>query len=297
MKYKITFLLAFIALSIVRVFSQDIDLFSQNTNTPTTDITTGIFKSTRIINGHSIENVGAGVLDFRILHRFGPINQGGYNLFGLDQATMRMGLDYGISKRLMVGIGRSTFEKQFDGFVKYRIIRQQTGVKNIPVSISYAASLIYKSLKEPITTYVPYVSDKFSFAHQILIASKINDYVSLQLTPTFLHYNLVSTSSTPNDFFSLGTGARIRVSKRINITSEYYYRFTKLDNTVNALSIGVDIETGGHVFQLHVSNATGMTERTFINETTSKWGDGGIRFGFNISRVFTIVKPKELRGL
>jgi len=296
-KSKIASLLAFIALSSVPVFSQDIDLFAQKTNTPTTDITTGIFKSTRIINGHSIENVGAGVLDFRILHRFGPINQGGYNLFGLDQATMRMGLDYGITKRLMVGIGRSTFEKQFDGFVKYRIIRQQTGVKNIPVSVSYAASLIYKSLKEPITTYVPYVSDKFSFAHQILIASKINDYVSLQVTPTFLHYNLASTSSTPNDFFSLGTGARIRVSKRINITSEYYYRFNKLDNTVNALSIGVDIETGGHVFQLHVSNATGMTERTFINETTSKWGDGGIRFGFNISRVFTIVKPKELRGL
>jgi hypothetical protein len=114
-KSKIAPLLAFIALSSVPVFSQDIDLFAQKTNTPTTDITTGIFKSTRIINGHSIENVGAGVLDFRILHRFGPINQGGYNLFGLDQATMRMGLDYGITKRLMVGIGRSTFEKQFDG--------------------------------------------------------------------------------------------------------------------------------------------------------------------------------------
>ncbi len=297
MKSKIASLLAFISLSSVPVFSQDIDLFAQKNNTPTTDITTGIFKSTRIINGHSIENVGAGVLDFRILHRFGPINQGGYNLFGLDQATMRMGLDYGITNKLMVGIGRSTFEKQFDGFVKYRIVRQQTGVKNIPVSVSYAASLIYKSLKDPVTSYVPYVSDKFSFSHQILIASRINDYVSLQLTPTLLHYNLAETSTTPNDFFSLGTGARIRVSKRINITSEYYYRFNKLDNTVNALSIGVDIETGGHVFQLHVSNATGMTERTFINETTSKWGDGGIRFGFNISRVFTIVKPKELRGL
>jgi hypothetical protein len=276
--------------------AQNIDLFSEKSTLSGRDITTGIFKSTRVVNGQSIENVGAGVLDFRILHRFGTINQGGYNLFGLDQATMRLGLDYGINSKLMVGLGRSTYEKQYDAFVKYRIIRQQTGELNIPLSVSYAGTAIYKSLKDAATTYEPYISDKFSFAHQILIASKFNDYFSLQFTPTVVHYNMVEHQGTPNDFYSLGTGFRLRVSPRVNITSEYYYRIDKLTGFYNPLTIGVDIETGGHVFQLHVTNSTGMTERTFINETTGSWGKGDLRFGFNISRVFTVRKPKELRG-
>ena len=276
--------------------AQNIDLFSEKSSLSGRDITTGIFKSTRVVNGQSIENVGAGVLDFRILHRFGTINQGAYNLFGLDQATMRIGLDYGINSRWMVGVGRSTFEKQYDAFFKYRIIRQQTGERNIPLSVSLASTMIYKSLKDVVTTYVPYKTDKLSYAHQVLLASKVNDYFSLQFTPTLVHYNMVEHQGTPNDFYSLGTSFRLRVSPRINITSEYFYRFDKLTGYYNPLTIGVDIETGGHVFQLHVTNSTGMTERTFINETTGSWGKGDLRFGFNISRVFTVRKPKELRG-
>jgi hypothetical protein len=281
----------------IHTAAQTVDLFAEDNKTISTDITTGTFKATRIVNGQSIENVGSGVLDFRILHRFGALNQGGYNFFGLDQATMRLGLDYGINNRLMVGIGRSTFEKQYDAFLKYKIIRQQKGAKNIPFSLSYASSVIYKSLRDATTTYTPYVSDKFSYANQLLLASKINDYLSIQLTPTLIHYNMVDAKTIPNDFYSLGFGFRQRVSKRVNITTEYFYRFNKLDGYYNPLSVGVDIETGGHVFQLHVSNSTGMTERTFINETTGSWGKGDLRFGFNISRVFTLRKPKELRNI
>ena len=281
----------------IDISAQTVDLFAEDNKTISTDITTGTFKATRIVNGQSIENVGSGVLDFKILHRFGALNQGGYNFFGLDQATMRLGLDYGINNRLMVGIGRSTFEKQYDAFLKYKIIRQQNGAKNIPFSLSYASSVIYKSLRDATTTYTPYVSDKFSYANQLLLASKINDYLSIQLTPTLIHYNMVETKTIPNDFYSLGFGFRQRVSKRVNITTEYFYRFNKLDGYYNPLSVGVDIETGGHVFQLHVSNSTGMTERTFINETTGSWGKGDLRFGFNISRVFTLRKPKELRNI
>lgn len=279
--------------------AQTVDLFADTNNTAanTTDITTGTFKSTRIVNGHSIENVGAGVLDFKILHRFGAINQGGYNFFGLDQATMRLGLDYGINSKLMIGIGRSTFEKQYDAFFKYRIIRQQTGKRHIPFSLSYASSLIYKSLRDAATTYTPYLSDKFSYSHQFLLASKLNDYFSLQLSPTLIHYNMVDTKTTPNDFYSLGLGFRQRISKRVNITTEYYHRFNSLNGYYDPLSVGVDIETGGHVFQLHVSNSTGMTDRTFINETAGSWAKGDLRFGFNISRVFTLRKPKELRNI
>ena len=281
----------------VNATAQTIDLFADSVSKPSNDIITSSFKTTRIVNGHSIENVGAGILDFKIMHRFGAINQGGYEFFGLDQATMRMGLDYGLTKNLMIGIGRSTFQKQFDGFVKYKIIRQQVGEHNIPISISYVGSTIYKSLKNATNIYEPYVSDKFSFAHQILFARKFNDYFSLQLTPTLLRYNIVENVNIPNDFYSLGIGFRQRISKRVNITTEYFYRIDKLAGYYDPLSVGVDIETGGHVFQLHVSNSTGMTERTFINETAGSWSKGDLRFGFNISRVFTLKKPKELKNL
>jgi len=287
----------FILFMVQGVHAQTIDLFAENADQKTKDIVTGAFKTTRIVNGQSIENVGEGVLDFRILHRFGTINQGGYNFYGLDQATMRIGLDYGLTKRLMIGIGRSTYEKQFDGFVKYRILQQQTGQHNIPLSISYAGTAIYKTLKDPNITYVPYTSDRFSFAHQVLFASKISDQFSLQVTPTLIHYNIVDNITIPNDFYSLGIGFRQRISKRVNITTEYYYRNTKIAGYYDPLTVGVDIETGGHVFQLHVTNSTGMTERTFINETTGSWGKGDLRFGFNLSRVFTLRKPKELRNL
>lgn len=291
-------LIVVVLISISQIaIAQNIDLFSEKSSLSGRDITTGTFKSTRIVNGQSIENVGAGVLDFRILHRFGTINQGSYNLFGLDQATMRIGLDYGINSRLMVGGGRSTYEKQYDAFFKYRLIRQQTGERNIPLSVSLASTMIYKSLKDVVTTYEPYKTDRLSFAHQLLVASKLSDYLSIQFTPTVVHYNMVEHKTIPNDFYSLGTGFRLRVSPRVNITTEYYHRFDKLTGYYDPLTIGVDIETGGHVFQLHVTNSTGMTERTFINETTGSWGKGDLRFGFNISRVFTVRKPKELRGL
>lgn len=277
--------------------SQNVDLFAEKYNSQSSDIITATFKSTRVVNGQSIENVGAGIMDFRISHRFGAISQDSYNLFGLDQATMRIGLDYGITNRLMIGVGRSTYEKQYDGFLKYKIIQQQNGERYIPFGISYVASSIYKTLKDPSTTYVPYASDRFSFAHQLLIASKINDFVSVQLSPTLVHYNLVENNKIPNDFKSIGISSRIRLSKRVNVTSEYFYRIDKLDGYYNPLSLGIDIETGGHVFQLHVSNSNGMTERTFINETTGSWAKGDLCFGFNLTRAFTIKKPKELRGI
>ncbi|MEY3059607.1 MAG: hypothetical protein RL000_959 [Bacteroidota bacterium] len=292
-KQKIMVMLAIAALPFSS-FAQ-IDLFAEKEE-PITDIVTATFKTTRVVNGHSIENVGAGILDFRILHRFGQFSDGAYNLFGLDQASIRLGLDYGITKNWMVGIGRSTFEKQYDAFTKLRLLSQTTGGRNFPISVSYAGTMIYKSVKNTNTAYVPYESDRLSFGHQLIIARKFGDYFSLQLTPTYFHYNVVPTKDLPNDFKSLGIASRIRLSKRLNLTGEYYYRFDKIPGYQNSLSVGFDIETGGHVFQLHMTNSTGMTERTFINETTGEWGKGNIRFGFNVSRVFTVRKPKEFRN-
>ena len=279
----------------VKIFGQEIDLFAEESDQKTPTFIKTAFKTTRIINGQSIENTGRGVLDLKIMHRFGPLNQGAYELFGLDQATMRIGLDYGVLDRLTVGVGRSTYQKQFDGFAKYKLLRQQTGKYSIPISISYVGTLIYRSLKST-AGFPENESDRFSFAHQILIARKFSDYFSLQLTPTLIHYNIVPASNIPNDLMSLGIGFRQRLSRRVNLTGEYFYRINKLPGYQDALSIGFDIETGGHVFQLHFTNSTGMAERTFINETSGSWKNGDVRFGFNIARVFTIVKPKELKS-
>lgn len=295
---KNVFLCLALVLSIGQLNAQDIDLFAEKDTVKIKDITTATFKSSRVVNGQSIENVGVGVMDFKILHRFGAINQGGYELFGIDQATMRMGLDYGLTNRFMFGVGRSTYQKQYDGFVKYKLLQQQSGIKEIPIGVSLVSTIIYKSLKSaPNAQYLEYSTDKFSYAHQLLIARKFNDYFSLQITPTIVHYNLVETSSLPNDFKSIGISMRQRISKRVNITGEYFYRIDKLEGYHDPLTFGLDIETGGHVFQLHVTNATGMTERTFINETSGSWSNKDIRFGFNLVRAFTLKKPKALKNL
>lgn len=272
----------------------------------TINYTTATFKTTRLINGHTVQNVGKGVLDVKISHRFGTIageNGGSYNLFGLDNASMRMGLDYGISQYLMVGIGRSTYNKTYDAFFKVKLLRQSTGKKNTPVTLSYVPTIAIKTLKPP-EDRKNYSSSKYSYTHQLIIGRKFSESTSFQLMPSFIHKNLVEFTKDPNDFFSLGIGGRQKLSKRISINFEYYflpsrYKLTEVTDSagtiirkgsVNSFSIGFDIETGGHVFQLHFTNSRAMNESSFITETTDKWGKGEIGFGFNISRVFTIGK-------
>ncbi|MGZ4000082.1 MAG: DUF5777 family beta-barrel protein [Mucilaginibacter sp.] len=278
--------------------AQDTDLFkmqdeqNKKEKKETTDVTTSIFKTTRIGNGQSIENTGAGILDLKISHRFGMVNTGSYNFFGLDQATMRIGMDYGITNRLEVGIGRSTYDKEFDGFFKFRILRQSTGKAAMPISVSIASTGVLRTLKDQPEPYSIHYSDHASYVNQILLARKFGDYFSLQFTPTMVHYNIVPNTSVRNDLYSLGTGFRLRLSRRVNMTGEYYYQVQRLPGYYNSASVGFDIETGGHVFQLFFTNSTGINERSFITQTDGRWANGGVHFGFNISRVFTVVKHK-----
>lgn len=259
-----------------------------------TNYTTATFKTTRLVNGHTVENVGSHVLDVKISHRFGTLNKGAYELFGLDNASMRMGLDYGINSRLMVGVGRSTFEKTYDAFAKYKILRQSTGKKKMPVTLSYAATVALKTIRFEDPNRNNYFTSRLFYTHQLIAGRKFSENTSLQLMPTFTHRNLVQLNSDPNDLLAIGFGGRQKLTKRTSINWEYYYQIPgyKLNGTTNSLSIGFDIETGGHVFQLHFTNSTGMSERIFINETRGDWGKGDILFGFNISRVFTIGKQK-----
>lgn len=271
------------------------DLLSLLGEEATTEYATASFKTNRVVNGHSIENTAAGVMDFKISHRFSPLNQGIYDIFGLDGATIRIGLDYGITDRLMIGVGRSTKEKIIDGFAKYKILRQSKGKRNMPVSLSYLVDAQIKTVKFADQTRENKFTSRLYYTHQLLIGRKFNDAFTLQLMPTVLHRNLVETKAEKNDVLAMGVAGRIKLTKRVTVNAEYYYVLPDQINPVytNVLSLGFDIETGGHVFQLHFTNSTDMTYKGFITETTDKWFDG-VRFGFNISRVFTIVKPKGL---
>jgi hypothetical protein len=294
-RLSLTFLLSLIGLGI---FAQDDLMNILNQNTPSeTNYTTATFKSTRIMNGHSIEKMPAGQLDVRISHRFGTLNSGGYNFFGLDQSNIHLGLEYGITNWLMIGVGRSEFEKTFDGFAKFSILRQSTGAKEMPVSVSVLTSVALKTLKFPDQTRTNYYTSRLAYVGQVLVARKINEIFSVQLTPSYVHRNLVATELDPNDIWALGAGARLKVTKRISLNGEYYAIAnpkTYLSQQIyNPLSVGFDIETGGHVFQLFFTNSLGMTEKQFIGGTTGQWKKGDIHFGFNISRVFTLKKHKK----
>jgi hypothetical protein len=293
-RLSLAFLLSLLTLGI---FAQDdlMNILDKNT-TKETNYTTATFKSTRVLNGHSIERMQEGQLDVRISHRFGTLNSGGYNFFGLDQSNIHLGLEYGITNWLMIGVGRSEFEKTFDGFAKFSILRQSTGAKDMPVSVSVVTSVGLKTQKWPDQTRTNYFTSRLAYVGQVLVARKISQGLSIQLTPSFLHRNLVSTEMDPNDIFAMGAGARLKLTKRISLNGEYYYIVNPKSNfstqIYNPLSLGFDIETGGHVFQLFFTNSLGMTEKQFIGATTGSWKKGDIHFGFNISRVFTLKKHK-----
>jgi|SRR5664279_1745166 len=293
-RLSLAFLLSLLTLGI---FAQDdlMNILDKNT-TKETNYTTATFKSTRVLNGHSIERMQEGQLDVRISHRFGTLNSGGYNFFGLDQSNIHLGLEYGITNWLMVGVGRSEFEKTFDGFAKFSILRQSTGAKEMPVSVSVVTSIALKTQKWPDQTRTNYFTSRLAYVGQVLVARKISQGLSVQLTPAYLHRNLVATELDPNDIFAMGAGARLKLTKRISLNGEYYYIANPKKNfstqIYNPLSLGFDIETGGHVFQLFFTNSLGMTEKQFLGATTGSWKKGDIHFGFNISRVFTLKKHK-----
>jgi opacity protein-like surface antigen len=294
-RLSLIFLLSLFTLGI---FAQDdlMNIINQD-STKEINYTSATFKSTRVLNGHSIERMVPGQLDVRISHRFGTLNSGGYNFFGLDQSNIHLGLEYGILNWLMIGVGRSEYEKTYDGFAKFSILRQSTGAKNMPVSLSVVTSVTLRTLKFTDQTRTNYFTSRLAYVAQILVARKISEGLSVQLTPSYVHRNLVPTELDPNDVFALGAGARLKLTKRISLNGEYYYianpKTYMSQQIYNPLSVGFDIETGGHVFQLFFTNSLGMTEKQFIGATTGQWKKGDIHFGFNISRVFTLKKAKK----
>lgn len=246
----------------------------------------GTFKGTKVINGQSVEMPTKSALFFIIEHRFGTINSGAYELWGLDQASMRMSFEYGVREGVVLGVARNTFQKTYETSIKTRLLRQKEGAGSRVSIATYHAAFI-NSMRLTDSDREDLFRSRLSYVHQVLIARKFNRAFSLQFSPTLIVRNLVSLTSMNNNYMAMGVGARYKLSNRVSLNGEYFYQFDRpYEDFENSLSLGFDIETGGHVFQLHLTNSQGMFERAFVGETRGKWSDGDIYFGFNISRVF-----------
>lgn len=277
------------------VRAQDPDLLKQVEEKPTRQYVTNAFKSTRVINGPSMEFLGKGVLDVRFLHRFGTLNSGANNFFGLDQANTRIGLDYGLGKSLMVGIGRSSVGKELDGTIKYRPVWQSQGTGGVPFSVVLVSGITVSTAPWAFPERKNKFSHRLGFYNEVIIGRKFTEAFTLQLSPVLVHRNLVAGADDENNTFALGIGTRLKLTKRTALVVDYHPILAgRQEGTKDPLAIGFDIETGGHVFQLHFSNSTGMNEKAYLTNTTDDFWKGDIRFGFNISRVFTLKKKEKV---
>ena len=294
MKKIATFI--FLVLFALPLMAQD-SLMSLFDTGPKTVYAEATFKATRVVLGQSVKNPDKGNLIFVIQHHFGYVNQGIYEFFGLDQATIRLGFEYGITDWLMVGIGRSSYGKIYDGNVKIKILRQSSGKKNMPVSVNYFGSIGISTLRIEDKTIDYYFTNRLTYLNQILIARKFSPGISLQLSPSLVHRNLVETPQDDNNVWALGAGGRFKLSKHTSINAEYFYVLSSQTAAQyhNTFSIGFDIETGGHVFQLYMSNSEGIIGQNFIPGTTGDWLKGDFLIGFNITRTFVLKKPKGFK--
>ena len=255
------------------------------------------FKAIRLINGYTSDIAGKKDLIFSISHRFGSVEEGINQLYGLDNSTIRFGFEYGISNKISLGIGRSSgYDKLYDGFIKYKITRQSNGGKSFPLTITWLSgmSVITYGYDETVNSY-PF-SSRLNYVHEVFIARKFSDTFSAQLVPVVVPRHMVKTQDEQNIVSAIGTGANYTVNHWLSFSGEYYYLLpgNTADNYSNSLSVSMEMETGGgHIFQISLSNSSGMTEKHFVPETTGRWLDGDIALGFNIIRIFHTKKKSK----
>lgn len=299
MRTHIWFVLLFAPLSL---FAQD-DLLASLDKTDSSSIPAiGTFKGIRLISSQTTEQVKKKHLVFNILHRFGTLNSGFNNLYGLDESNIRLSFEYGLTNGVQISVGRSSVDDMFDVGLKAKLATQKKGFHAFPLSISYYGNMGINSSK---TNMYDFKGDlgkalgRFNFANQVIIAQKVNNYFSWMIAPTTVWYNLVDLSSQQNFTLALGLGVSVRISRSTRFNVEYYPRLVGQNSTTfsglkstNYLGVGFDIETGGHVFQIMLSNSTAMLEQQMFTQTTNSWGEWGIGLGFNISRTFSFDKKK-----
>ncbi len=283
------------SLAVASVFAQD-DLLAELEKQAEPGVVYALqtFKGTRIINGQSVETKGKGELEFIFSHRFGRINSGSYNFWGLDDAFVRLGLEYGLSDRLGIGVGRTSLDKTFDGYIRYKVFKQSSGAVRFPLTVTAIGTTYIKTSPRAKDNPQFAMEDRMAYSVGLLAARKVNSNLSLQLTPVYVHRNAVNQSEENNDDLALGFGGRYKVTRSVALSGEYYYRLNAKSNSPNfdSIGFGVDIETGGHVFQLVFTNSAGMFERALVSETTGDFFSGDVHFGFNITRNFQIVSKR-----
>lgn len=265
--------------------SQD-DLLKEIDMEDSLNISEAAFKGLKIVNFESTKLINKREFYFVVSHRFGSIKNGFDDFFGLDFANTRLHFLYGISDGFNVSVSRSSFNKTYDISAKYRFKKQQTG---FPVTlVGYSQVAFNTLLEEALILREVSFDDRVSFTQQLLISRKVTENLSLQLMPTYFYEGYVDYAAQDNSQFALGIGGRYKLNKRWSINVDYGWHLNRADGSpfVNPLSIGVDIETGGHVFQLHFTNAQPTFESGFLGNAVGDWGEGDIYFGFNLSRVF-----------
>ena len=256
------------------------------------------FNDTRVVNGHSVEVLEDKTLDLRISHRFGSIAvpNAGRTLYGFDNSTdIRIGFEYGITDKLMIGAGRSKgafpLTEVWDGLAKYKILDQS---KKIPFSLCFSSSIFATSMavsldSSAINSFQQF-SHRLSYYSQLILAYNLKNLITIQLAPGLLHRNYVLFEDQ-NTNFVIGAMTKVKLYKKVSLVAEYYHimRKTNIINYteyLNPLAFSVEIKTHAHVFQLNFMNSRGIGEGQFIPYTKSSWFDGEFRFGFTISRHF-----------
>ncbi len=244
------------------------------------------FKSLKIVNLESTKLAAKGDLYLVIAHRFGYIDKGFEDFFGLDEANTRIQFVYGLTNGITIHASRSGFQKTYEVAAKYRLAVQNK--QGFPFDIVGFNSLAINSELEKTTLPKLEFTDRLAYVNQIIISRKFNENLSLEIAPTHFHQNYVANNSQDNSQFALGLGGRYKFSKRWSFNIDYAAHLNRASNSgfKNPLSIGFDLETGGHVFQMHFTNSQAMHESGYLGNTTGSWNEGQIAFGFNLIRVF-----------
>lgn len=286
---KLNYLLLFLLLFPVFSFSQD-DLLREIDKEDTIHVAEATFKGLKIVNLESTKLAARKSFYFVVSHRFGSVQGGFRELFGLDQAVTRLHFIYGITDWLNVGASRSSYQKTYDLNTKYRLLRQVEGGSPVTVA-GFNGIILNGNLDDAILPDLQFI-DRLGYISQILVSRKLTERLSVELAPSFFYDNYLPEASGDQDKakaqYALGVGARYKISKRISINADYAAHLNRASNSLyrDPLSVGVDIETGGHVFQLHFTNAQPSFENGFLGQANGSWEDGVIFFGFNLSRTF-----------
>lgn len=266
-------------------YSQN-DLLSEIDKEETDTFQSAAFKGLKIVNFESTKMVSKKELYFVVSHRFGSIKPGFEDFFGLDQAVTRLNFIYGFSDALNVGVSRSSFLKTYESSIKFRILRQKK--QGFPVTIVGFGTLLINGALDKANLPGLEFENRLGYTAQVLVSKKFSKNFSLELIPTFFHDNLVQLDEQENSQYAIGFGGRHKISKRLSLNVDYGWHLNRASNAPfkNPLSIGIDIETGGHVFQLHFTNAQPMNTNGFLGRATGDWSELDVFFGFNLSRVF-----------